>query len=179
MDEVFRNGRRKWRHGFSCLSTIIIKSGESIILVVAGIRLSKLIMGIKLKWILFLISGLSLLSFTYKESKTHPVGLVSSNWKGVHKKYYSTGELRYTCVDHHYGTTGRATGMIRLFRFERIYFDKCGNKKFIVKGKGESGCWRNKITISKQARLNENVPCDKEAFVYLTDEELMAELKGE
>jgi len=123
--------------------------------------------------ILILIIWCAFSSYKYKEQSCgqYKIDLDSGF---THKDFYSTGELRYICVDY---TTGVKGAKIRKFRFERQYFDKCGNLKLTIRGKGESGCWGKCVVRSKQEKENENIGCDREDFVYPTKSELEMDLK--
>jgi hypothetical protein len=125
--------------------------------------------------ILFVLVSFTFLSAIFKNSEKLEEQI--SNKKNSHKGYYDSGELRYICYDKNTGTIGRGTGTTRKFKFKRIYYDKCGNIKLIVTGNGESGCWRNKLIITKQEPKNETFICDKEVFLYPSKTDLEQEIK--
>jgi hypothetical protein len=112
-------------------------------------------------------------------NKTEKLEAEIFNLKKPHKGYYESGELRFVCYDKHTGQYGRGTGVVRTFKFKRIYYDKCGNVKLIVTGKGETGCWRNGLEITEQKQKNETLICDKEQFVYPSKTDLELEIKKE
>jgi hypothetical protein len=115
------------------------------------------------------------LSLKFKEPRTAD-GLFMF-MRHTHKGYYDTGELRYICYDKNTGQIGRGTGTVRKFKFKRVYYDKCGNTKLIVTGKGESGCWRNKLTITDEKVIKEpSTSCEKGEFAYPSRTDLELEI---
>ena len=101
-------------------------------------------------------------------------------WPGhVHYRYYNTGELKYKCRDLNAGTSGRTTAMIQKMKFKRQYYDKCGTLKLVVKGRLETGCWKNEVIILSYIEKNKDLACEKEVFINPTLSELETELKSE
>jgi hypothetical protein len=117
-----------------------------------------------------------LVTFSFKLSERKNDSQIVYDPKNVdlfghrHKEFYPTGEIKFICHDTYLKCGGipGTTGMTRRYRFRRLYFDRCGNIKLIVKGMTESGCWIHDVKILVEKRKNEEISCDKEVFVYPT-----------
>ncbi len=87
--------------------------------------------------------------------------------------YYDSGEIRFICHHHRIpGGSGRGTGRTFKSRFKRIYFDQCGNIRYIASGKAETGCWVFDVKILYSNGKNADLKCKKSIFIKPTDDEI-------
>lgn len=91
-----------------------------------------------------------------------------------HKEFYKTDEIKYVCYERilNESKSSRLIGWHQNYKYKRIYYDRCGNIKLVIKGKREVGCWVNDFKILTSKRKNELISCTKEEFKYPTDQEM-------